>query len=149
MKDSKPIKQIEDQRLVKVFLDDDERPFGEFKPPVEIVLDTTKIPDGNHVLKVVAKTSGSVEGVKVIPFVVKNGPEISVIGLKPNQTLNTQTSVVINAYGSETTDKFVIRGSEDPKPIPAWMWALVIIFIAFGLFYLVMFWTPEFYKSFF
>src|SRR5699024_10018935 len=132
-----------------VFLDDEEQPFAEFQPPVEFVLDTTKIPDGKHKLTVVAKSTGLVEGKKVIPFEVKNGPEISVLGLKPNEVINTQTPVTINAYGSETTDRFIIRGSEDPKPIPAWMWALVISFIAFGLFYLAMFWTPEFYKSFF
>lgn len=149
MKDSEQIKNIEDDRVVKVFLDDDERPFGEFRPPVEILLDTTKIPDGDHVLKIVAKTSGMVEGVREIPFTVKNGPEISVIGLKPNQTISTQTSVTINAYGSETTDRFIIKGSEDPKPIPAWVWALVIVFIAFGLFYLIMYWTPDFYQSWF
>jgi|SRR5699024_4828684 len=149
MKDSKKIINIEDDRVVKVFLNDEEQPFGEFRPPVEIVLDTTKIPDGEHELKIVAKTSGMVEGVKKIPFTVKNGPEISVIGLKPNQTINTQTPVIINAYGSETTDRFIVKGSEDPKPIPAWVWALVIVFIAFGLFYLIMYWTPDFYESFF
>lgn len=147
MMDSKKIKEIEDNRLVKVFLDDEETPFGEFQPPVEIVLDTTKIPDGKHELKIVAKTSGMMEGVKIIPFEVRNGPDISVIGLKPNETINTETSVLINAYGSETTDRFVIRGSEDPKPIPAWVWALIISFIAFGLFYLIMFWTKDYYVS--
>lgn len=147
MKESEKIKEIEDQRVVKVFLDDAEKPLGEFKPPVELKLDTTKIPDGKHTLKIVAKTSGLVEGVKTIPFEVKNGPEISVMGLKENQVISTETSVTINAYGSETTDRFIIKGSEDPKPIPAWVWALVISFIAFGLFYLVMYWGPDFYKS--
>lgn len=147
MKDSNKITNIDNDRVVKVFLDDEEKPFGEFRPPVEILLDTTKIPDGDHVLKVVAKTSGMVEGVKIIPFTVKNGPDISVIGLKPNQTINTQTSVTINAYGSETTDRFIINGSEDPKPIPAWVWAMIIAFIAFGLFYLIFLWTPDYYTS--
>src|SRR5699024_1514586 len=136
MKDSNKIKEVKDHRVVKVFLDDEEQPFGEFEPPVEILLDTTKIPDGKHELRIVAKTSGLVEGIKIIPFEVKNGPEISVMGLKANQVINTETAVTINAYGSETTDRFIIRGSEDPKPIPAWVWALVIVFIAFGLFYL-------------
>ncbi len=147
MKDSEQIKEINDSRVVKVFLDDEEKPFGEFQPPVEIVLDTTKIPDGKHELKVVAKTSGMMEGIKIIPFEVRNGPDISVLGLKPNQTINTETSVLINAYGSETTDRFVLRGSEDPKPIPAWVWALIISFIAYGLFYLIMYWTPDHYVS--
>lgn len=149
MKTSEKIVEIQDHRIVKVFLDDDEQPFGEFVPPVEIVLDTTKIPDGHHELKIVAKTSGLVEGVKVIPFEVRNGPTISVMGLKDNQVISTETSVTINAYGSETTDRFIIRGSEDPKPIPAWVWALLISVIAFGVYYLIMYWTPEFYESFF
>lgn len=134
-------------RVVKVFLDDDKKPFGEFSPPVEFMLDTTKIPDGRHTLKVVAKTSGMVEGVKEIPFIVKNGPEITVIGLKPNQTVDRETAITVNAYGSEADSEFILRGSEDPKPVPAWFWALLIVVIAFGVFYAIMFWTPDFYES--
>ncbi len=136
-----------DKRIVKVFLDDDEQPFGEFKPPVEVMLDTTKIPDGEHTLKIVAKSSGEVEGIKIIPFVVKNGPEITVMGLKPNQVVDRETAITINAYGSEVEEQFIVHGSEDPKPVPAWFWALLIIVIAFGLFYAIMYWTPEYYKS--
>lgn len=145
MKDK--IADFENNRVVKVFLDDEEQPFGEFAPPIEIMLDTTKIPDGEHTLKIVAKSSGNVEGVKIIPFTVKNGPEITVMGLKPNQVVDKETTVTINAYGSENEDQFVMRGSEDPKPIPAWFWALLISVIAFAIFYLIMYWTPEFYKS--
>lgn len=149
MKDSKKIKDIEDKRIVTVFLDDEEQPFAEFAPPVQFVLDTTKIPDGEHELKIVAKSSRDIEGVRIIPFRVQNGPEISVEGLKENETIDTQTPVVINAYGSETNDRFIIRGSENTKPIPAWIWALAIIILAFGIYYAIMYWTPEFYKSFF
>lgn len=140
---------MEDKRKIKVFLDDDPKPFASFAPPVKITLDTTKIPDGKHNLRIVAKSSDGVEGVRNIPFIVRNGPEISVVGLKDNETVDTQVPLIINAYGSETKDYFVIRGSETPKAIPAWVWALVIMFIAFGLFYLIMYWDPELYKSFF
>lgn len=140
---------MEDKRKIKVFLDDDPKPFASFAPPVKITLDTTKIPDGKHNLRIVAKSSDGVEGVRNIPFVVRNGPEISVVGIKDNEIVDTQVPLIINAYGSETKDYFVIRGSETPKAIPAWVWALVIMFIAFGLFYLIMYWDPELYKSFF
>jgi hypothetical protein len=116
---------------------------------VKFVLDSTRIPDGKHKLKIVAKSSSGVEGIRIVPFEVRNGPEISLVGLKDNEIIETQNTITINAYGSETNDSFVIRGSETPKAIPAWVWMLVIAFIAFGLFYLVMYWTPEFYKSFF
>jgi len=138
-----------DKRVIKVFLDEETQPFAEFAPPVKFVLDSTKIPDGKHKLKIVAKSSSGVEGIRIVPFEVRNGPEISLIGLKDNEIIETQNTITINAYGSETNDSFVIRGSETPKAIPAWVWMLVIAFIAFGLFYLVMYWTPDFYKSFF
>lgn len=142
-------KMEEDKRIVKVFLDEEPQPFAEFAPPVKFVLDSTKIPDGKHKLKIVAKSSSGVEGIRIVPFEVRNGPEISLVGLKDNEVIDTQNTITINAYGSETNDSFVIRGSETPKAIPAWVWMLVIAFIAFGLFYIVMYWTPEFYKSFF
>lgn len=146
MKDSE---EIEDTRIIKVFLDDEEHPFGEFSPPVKFVLDTTKIPDGKHSLKIVAKSSDQVEGIKVIPFEVRNGPEISVLGLRDNEIIDTQASIIINAYGSETRDKFIIKGSENPKAVPSWIWALLIVFFAFSLFYVAMYFKPELYKSFF
>lgn len=139
---------MEDNRIIKVFLDDDPKPFASFAPPVKVVLDTTKISDGKHKLKIVARSSNGIEGIREIPFVVRNGPEIQVVGLKENETVDTQVPLVINAYGSETKDFFVIKGSETPTAIPAWVWALVISFIAFGIFYLIMYWSPEFYKSF-
>lgn len=140
---------MEDNRLIKVFLDDEEKPFAEFKPPVKFVLDTTKIPDGEHKLKIVARSSRGVEGTRTVPFEVRNGPAIAVVGLKDNDVVDSHIPITINAYGSETEDQFVIRGSETPKAIPAWVWALVISFIAFGAAYTILYWTPEFYKSFF
>jgi len=140
---------MEDNRVIKVFLNDDPQPFASFAPPVKMVLDTTKIPDGKHKLKIVARSSDGVEGIREIPFVVRNGPAISVVGLKDNEVVDTQVPLIINAYGSETRDFFVIRGSETPKAIPAWVWMLVVMFIAFGLFYIIMYWNPDLYKSFF
>ena len=136
-------------RIVKVYLDEEKHPFAEFSPPVKFEIDTTKIPDGKHVLKVVAKSSKGKEGIRIIPFEVRNGPQIAIIGLKDNEVVDNQLSVTINAYGSETEDTFIIAGSETPKAVPAWVWALLISFVAFGVFYSIMYWNPIFYKSFF
>lgn len=140
---------MEDKRIVKVFIDDETTPFAEFAPPVKMVLDTTKIPDGKHTMKIVAKSSNGVEGIQKIPFEVRNGPAISVVGLKENEVVDSQIPLIINAYGSETKDFFVIRGSETPKAIPGWVWVLLIAFFAFGLFYVIMFWDSSLYNSFF
>jgi hypothetical protein len=63
MKDTEP---KGDSRIIKVFLDDETKPFAEFRPPVKFVMDTTKIPDGKHRLKIVAKSSNNVEGVNMV-----------------------------------------------------------------------------------
>nr|WP_277488265.1 cytochrome C [Catalinimonas alkaloidigena] len=140
---------MEDKRVIKIFLDDEDVPFAEFKPPVKFMLDTTKIPDGKHRLKIVAKSSNNVEGIKEIPFEVRNGPEIAVVGLRANEVVDEKVSITVNAYGSERRDHFVVTGSETPKGIPAWVWAIVIGFIGFAIFYFIMYWTPDFYQSFF
>ena len=140
---------MESRNKINVFLDDEEQPFITLKTPVKFVLDTTKIPDGKHKLRIVAKSSGGSEGVKIIPFEVKNGPTISVVGLKEDDVISEEISVIVNAYGSEGKDSFVVYGSETPKGIPSWVWALVILFVAFFFFYLIMNWDQETYKSFF
>lgn len=139
---------MEDPRIIKIFLDEDPVPFAEFRPPVKFIFDTTKIPDGKHKLRIVAKSTDGKEGVKTIPFEVRNGPAIAVVGLKEDEVINEQIPITINAYGSERQDVFVVTGSETPQAIPAWVWALLITFVAFALFYLIMYWDHSLYKSF-
>jgi len=137
------------KREVTVFLDDELIPFGVFEPPVKIVLDTTKIPDGKHTLKIKASSSSGVEGVRIIPFEVRNGPEIAVVGLKDNEVIESNTTITINAYGNEDTETFEIQGSETPKAIPSWVWAMLISFVAFAIWYFITHWYIVDYKSFF
>lgn len=140
---------MENKRKVTVFLDDEKVPFGVFEPPAKLVLDTTKIADGKHELKIKAISSNGIEGVRIIPFEVRNGPEIAVVGLKDNEVIESNTVITINAYGSETSESFIIRGSETPKAVPSWVWACIIAFVGFAIFYFITHWTMETYKSFF
>jgi hypothetical protein len=132
-----------------VFLDDEKVPFGVFEPPAQLVLDTTKIADGKHELKIKAVSSNGIEGVRIIPFEVRNGPEIAVVGLKENEIIESNTVITVNAYGSETSESFIIRGSETPKAVPSWVWACIIAFVGFAIFYFITHWTMDTYKSFF
>lgn len=140
---------MENKRTVTVYLDDEKVPFGVFEPPAQLVLDTTKIADGKHELKIKAVSSNGIEGVRIIPFEVRNGPEIAVVGLKDNEIIESNTAITINAYGSETSESFIIRGSETPKAVPSWVWAFIIAFVGFAIFYFITHWTMETYKSFF
>lgn len=81
-----------------------------------------------------------VEGIRSVPFEVRNGPDIAVVGLDEGDVVDGRMPITINAYGSERADKFLVTGSETPKGIPAWVWALLIAFIGFSLFYFIQYW---------
>ena len=140
---------MKNRREISIFLNGEAIPFGQFEPPAKLVLDTTKIPDGKHTLKIVATSSSGVQGIKEIPFEVRNGPEIAVVGLKENEVLESKATITINAYGNEDLESFVVQGSETPKAIPSWIWALLIAFLAFALFYFITTWNADGYQSFF
>ena len=130
---------------VRLFLDGDPRPFGEFKAPVRFVLDTTKLVDGEHHLRIVSRSTDGKEGIKEIRFQVRNGPAITIVGIRDGDIIDDKVPVVINSYGSERKDFFIVQGSETPKAIPSWIWVLLISFIGWALFYVIMYWTKEFY----
>jgi len=141
---------MNDQRdIIKVFIDEEILPIAEVEAPSKILFDTTKLTDGRHNLKLVARSSSGKEGVKVIPFEVRNGPAISVVGLTDNDIVSDQLPITINAYGSERKDIFIINGSENPKGIPSWIWVALLLFIGWGIHYLILFWSSSNYTSFF
>lgn len=135
----------EEQNQVRIFLDDDPQPFGEFKAPVRFVLDTTKLVDGEHHLRIVSRSTDGKEGLKNVRFQVRNGPAITIVGISDGDIIDDKVPVLINSYGSERKDFFIVQGSETPKAIPSWIWVLLISFIGWAIFYVIMYWTKEFY----
>ncbi len=122
-------------QLVTLFLDENPVPFAAYAPPIKLDIDTTRLTDGQHSLKIVARSSDGREGVQHICFTVRNGPAISVIGIAEGDTVSDVIPLTVNAYGSEQTDSFVVVASETPKAIPSWVWALVIAFLGWGAYY--------------
>jgi len=135
--------------IIKVFIDDEKKPIAQVEAPSKILFDTTKLVDGKHTLKLVARSSSDKEGIKLIPFEVRNGPDISVIGLQADDVVSEQLPITINAYGSERKDMFLITGSENPKGIPSWIWVVLLLFIGWAIHYLYLYWTSDNYTSYF
>jgi len=129
------------RRKVSVFLDDEETPLREFSPPANFTLDTTKIAEGPHTLKILAQSSDGVEGIKKVDFIVRNGPEIDLQGIKKNDIVSDQIDLSINAYGSENRENFIVSGSETPKAVPAWLWVIIMGFVAWAVFYSITYWN--------
>ncbi len=127
----------EDKSKVILFVDDDIQPIAEMYAPVQFELDTRKLTDGEHILKLVSKSSTGREGIRKIKFIVRNGPAIAVEGLSENAVVDGTIPLMINAYDKGNQKKFIIKGSETPQSIPNWLWILMIAFFAWAAYYVI------------
>jgi hypothetical protein len=126
-----------DKSTLYLFIDDEPRPIARLEAPVTFELDTTRLVDGKHTLKIVSKDPAGNEGVRLIPFEVRNGPAISVEGLREEAVVDGVLPLMINAYGKGDAKNFFIQGSETPQSIPFWIFILLIGFLAWALYYFI------------
>lgn len=126
-----------DQSEVLIFMDDEPLPIAHLKAPVHFDLDTRKLVDGRHTLRIVSKDATGKEGLRLIPFEVRNGPAIIVEGLTEEAIVDGVIPVMVNAYSKGNTEKFYIAGSETPQSIPTWIWVLIILFIGWSGYFLI------------
>ncbi len=127
----------EDKSQVTLFIDEDPKPIATLQVPVQFELDTRKLTDGEHTLKIVSKSPGGREGIRKIPFVVRNGPAISIEGIGENEVVDGVLPLMINAYDKGNQKSFIIVGSETPQSIPSWLWILLIVFGGWAVYYLI------------
>lgn len=125
-----------------VYLDDETAPLLSHRPPVRFELDTSRLDDGDHRLRVEAYDSSGRKGVRTIRFTVRNGPGIAVNGVRDNDVLEGKIPILINAYGGSRETHWEPSRAETPAPIPSWAWVLFIVIVAFGAFYGVRLWNP-------
>lgn len=128
---------MEDKNKITIFLDDDLQPIATFSAPVNFELDTRKIVDGEHVLIIIGKDISGKEGIRKIPFEVRNGPAIAVEGLNDHEKVDGILSLMINSYGKGNQSKFNIEGIETPQSVPTWLWVLIMSFVCWALYYLI------------
>jgi|SRR5690606_750125 len=132
---------MSDKSKVIIFIDDETKPVAELLAPVSFELDTRKLTDGPHVLTLVSRDPSGKEGIRKIPFVVRNGPAIAVEGIKENAVIDGVVPIMVNAYGKGDQKEFLIEGSETPQSIPAWVWILIIGFTGWAMYYLFRFFS--------
>ena len=126
-----------DRSSIIIFLDDEKQPLGSFKSPINFELDTRKLVDGQHNLRIVSKDPHGKEGIRIVPFTVRNGPDISIEGISEHQVVDGVLPIMINAYGKGDSKIFLIEGSEVPRSIPGWVWIGHIIILGWAIYYLI------------
>jgi hypothetical protein len=128
---------MEDKSSILIFVDDAPQPLGSFKSPINFELDTRKLPDGEHYLRIVSQDPAGREGVRKVPFVVRNGPDITVEGLREHEVVDGVLPIMISAYGKGDQKIFLIDSSETPRSIPNWVWVTHILFGSWAIYYLI------------
>lgn len=128
---------MKDKSTIYIFIDDDQKPIAILESPVNFELDTTRLVDGKHTLKIVSRDPTGKEGIRLVPFEVRNGPAISIEGIAENAVVDGVVPVMINAYGKGDQRNFLIIGSETPQSIPFWVFVLLIAFVGWAIYYWV------------
>lgn len=124
-----------DSSKVFLFIDDDLNPIAQLDTPIVFDLDTRKLTDGEHILRIVSQSPSGKEGIRKIHFTVANGPAIRIEGLKDKDVVDGTLSLMINAYDKGNQKSFLITGSETPQTIPFWIWIIVILFAGWAIYY--------------
>lgn len=131
---------------IEVLLDDAPVPFQTVVPPGTLTLDTTKLDDGPHVLRLLAYDANGNVGRRTISFVVQNGPGITVTGLRAGERVGGSVNVEINAFGAN--EPFDPIRAESSGPIPVWTWVLSAVIVGWSVWYgLASFSAPPQYAS--
>jgi mono/diheme cytochrome c family protein len=127
---------------VRIYLDGGTTPIAEYDPPAVFQLDTERLEDGPHTLRVEATAETGSHAVREIPFIVRNGPGIAVSGLEPGQVIRGTRHIIVNAYAGGRVEAWEPIRAETPAPVPTWAWVLCVIAIAWGMFYVAREWLP-------
>jgi hypothetical protein len=123
---------------VRVYLDDNPQPIVDRELPTDITLDTLSLADGAHRLIIRAEGQNGREGVEEVPFVVHNGPGITVSGLRPNSVRNGKVRFTVDAFS--TDDPFDPRRAEARSSIPVWVWVMSLFVVAWAVWYAARMW---------
>jgi len=118
---------------LNLYLDEAQEPFATYRPPATVEFDTTVLEDGPHVLHIRARDSVGNTGVRSIPFVVQNGPGITVTGLRANERVRGKVELDLNAFGS--SEPFDSVRAESSGPIPVWTWVMMALIGAWAGWY--------------
>lgn len=132
---------------IRIFLDDTLEPIADYEPPGAVTVDTRRLVDGEHRFRIEARDRSGNIGMREVSFHVRNGPGITLSGLRPGAVVRDTINFTVNAFGAE--DPFEPRRAESPSPIPVWLWVLSLVIAAWAVWYVAAQWKPppEFSKT--
>ena len=132
---------------IRVFIDDEPEAVADYRPPAQVTLDTTALPDGEHRLRIEAQDATGQIGVRRVHFLVRNGPGITIAGLDEGAVVHGVVTFMVNAFGAE--EPFEPHRAESRSPMPVWVWVLTLVIVAWSAWYFATLWNvpPDYAKT--
>lgn len=127
-----------DKARVQIYLDDEPDPIAADAPPANLKLDTTGLEDGPHRLVIRARDGNGKSSVREVPFRVRNGPGISIGGLRAHQVRRGMIDLHVNAFSAD--EPFSPRRAESRSPVPVWVWVLSLLVVGWAGWYGATLW---------
>ena len=121
--------------LIELFLDGSHTPFATYRPPAVVNLDTRPLEDGPHTLQIRATDTLGKVGRRSMAFTVKNGPGITVTGLREGSLVGGTIEIAVNAFGGQ--EPFDPHRAESLGPIPVWIWVMCSIVVLWAAWYAI------------
>ncbi|MDQ2992261.1 MAG: cytochrome c [Candidatus Eremiobacteraeota bacterium] len=119
--------------MLSLYLDGATEPFATYRAPATVDIDTTTLADGAHTLRIQARDAVGHAGVRTIPFIVQNGPGITVTGLRANERVGGTVRLAVNAFSAD--EPFDPVRAESSGPIPVWTWVMSALIAAWAGWY--------------
>ena len=115
-------------RSISVLSHYETEPLATYCPPATFQLDTTKMVDGEHRLRLSAVDALGTSGIRIVRFTVRNGPGITVTGLRDGSTVHGVLDIDVNSFGGD--EPFDPERAESHGPIPVWTWVMTAVVAA-------------------
>jgi hypothetical protein len=130
---------VEEARI-RVYLDGGAEPIAERAPPATITIDTSRLADGEHRVRIEARDRSGSIGIRDVAFRVRNGPGITVTGLQDHAHVHGMLTFAVNTFGSD--EPFEPQRAESPSPIPVWVWVMMLLIVGWAAWYWAVNWKP-------
>jgi cytochrome c553 len=137
----------EGDRRIRVYVDGAGPPLADLPGSAgEVTLDTSRLTDGPHRLRIETLEEGRITGTREMTFTVRNGPGIAVGGLEDRDEVRGRLALTIGATEAGIGRRLNIASLELHRGLPFWVGGFALLVILLMAIYLAI--DPLHYRQY-
>jgi cytochrome c553 len=129
----------EGNRRIRVYVDGASPPLAELPGSAgEVMLDTSRLTDGPHRLRIETLEEGRITGIREMTFTVRNGPGIAIGGLEDRDEVRGRLTLTIGATEAGIGHRLSVASLELHRGLPFWVGGIALLVILLMAIYLAI-----------